>query len=34
MEKYKKYNDLLSELFKQWIENYNEEDREDSVKMV
>ena len=28
MEKYKKYNDLLSELFKQWIENYNEEDRE------
>lgn len=28
MEKFIKYNDLLSELFKQWIENYKEEDRE------
>lgn len=27
MENYVKYNHLLSELFKQWIESYNEEDR-------
>ena len=34
MEKFINYNALLSKLFEQWKNSYDEDDKKDSVKMV